>query len=81
MLINNLCPLSESTQRKQEILINQIQHMTSHKLRHVLKDDFFRIYGYPDEETLKEADAIVNNEVPFEMNTEPITIGKLKQIF
>ncbi|KAL5247431.1 hypothetical protein ACHWQZ_G019342 [Mnemiopsis leidyi] len=32
------------------------------------------IYGYPDEDTLKEADAIVNNEVPFEMNTEPITI-------
>ena len=35
-----------------------------------------RVNGYPDEATLKEADSIANNDVAFEVNTEPLNIGK-----
>merc|ERR1739848_815331 len=33
-----------------------------------------RVYGYPDEATLADADAIANDEATFEVNTEPIEI-------
>ena len=37
-----------------------------------------RVYGYPDEATLADADTIANDEATFEVNTEPVEIGKLK---